>query len=128
MKPFPLIVAITSPQIVFASFLVFRATGDFTEGSLIAEALVAVGIAMVIGVVVLCTVLTFINSGRPCVVAYLVRIAVIWVILNILALIASLTAYTGLATISAASLLVSILVLAASATNSWANSLKKNFL
>ena len=45
------------------------------------------------------------------------RIASIWVMLNMVAFIASLYAFPGLATVSAASLIVSTLVLAASTVN-----------
>ncbi len=115
-----LIVAVTSPQIVFTSLLVFHTASDFIDGALITEALAAIGFVLVIVLVVMCIAFVFINGRNPHIVAPLVRIAVIWVMLNTVILIASLTAFTGLATISTASLLVSILVLAASAMNAWA--------
>ena len=116
------VVAVTSPQIVFASLLVFHTASDFIDGALVTEALAAIGFVLVAVLVVMCVAFVFINSRSPRVVAYLVRIAATWAMFNTVVLVASLTAFTGLATISAVSLLVSILVLVSSAINAWANS------
>ena len=116
------VVAVTSPQVVFASLFAFHSAEDFTDGTLIADVLAAIGLILALGLVAVCVGFTLINGRCPRVVAYLVRIAAIWVVLNVVALLVGLTAIPGLATIFAASLLVSILVLAASATNAWANS------
>ena len=116
------VVAVTSPQVVFASLIAFHSAGGFADGALIADVLSAIELILALGLVAICVGFTLINSRCLRVVVYLARIAAIWVVLNVVALIVGLTALPGLATIFAASILVSILVLAVSATNAWANS------
>ena len=117
-----LTVAVASPQIVSASLLILYAARSFMDNNLLTEIIAAIGFMVVIGLIAICVGLVFANSRRQYVAVYLVRITLIWVMLNMVALIASLSAFPGLATVSAASLIVSVLVLAASTVNGWANS------
>lgn len=117
-----LTVAVASPQIIFASLLILYTTRNFMDNNLVTEVIAAIGFIVMIGLVAICVALVIANSKRQHIAVYLVRIASTWVMLNMVAFIASLSAFPGLATVSAASLIVSVLVLAASMANGWANS------
>ena len=117
-----LTVAVASPQIIFGSLLVLYAARNFVDNNLVTVIVAASGFMVVIGLVAISVALVFANGRRQYIATYLVRIAVIWVSLNVVAFIASLSAFPGLATVSATSLIVSVLVLAASTANGWANS------
>ncbi len=116
-----LTVAVASPQIIFASLLTLHAARNFMDNNLVTEIIAAIGFIVVIGLVAICVALVFANGRRQYIAVYLVKIASIWVMLNMVVFIVSLSAFPGLATVSTASLIVSVLVLAASMANRWAN-------